>query len=150
MQSALPRLITTTASRALYLRRLGGSRSDRSCHQLDDTSHCADRLFIYLSSKISVIMLDIHRRRAAPLGEQRRGGSPLYPAILALGRLIGLVTRQQRPDNPGMLVRDCDCRAVVATALDQLPHPWAPSIRFASHPAQRRPCSIDEEFAERA
>ena len=105
--------------------------------------------FIYLSSKISVITLDIHRRHAAAtLGEQRRGGSPLYPATLALGRLIGLVTRQQRPDNPGMLVRDCDCRAVVATALDQLPHPLAPSVRFASHPAQRRPCSMDEEFAE--
>jgi hypothetical protein len=44
MKSALPRLITTTASRALYLRRLGGSRSDRSCHQLDYTSHCADSL----------------------------------------------------------------------------------------------------------
>ena len=93
-------------------------------------------------------MLDIHRRRAAAtLDEQRRGGSPIYPAILALGRLIDLVTRQQRPDNPGILVRDCDCRAVVATALDQLPHPLAPSIRFASHPAQSRPCSMDEEFA---
>ena len=44
MQSALPRLITTTASQALYLRRLGGSRSDRSCHQLDPTSHRAARL----------------------------------------------------------------------------------------------------------
>src|SRR5262249_39700841 len=37
MKSALPRLITTTASRALSLRRLGGSRSDRSCHQLVHT-----------------------------------------------------------------------------------------------------------------
>jgi hypothetical protein len=44
MKSALPRLITTTASRALYLRRLRGSRSDRSCHQLDYTSHCAESL----------------------------------------------------------------------------------------------------------
>jgi len=44
MQSALPRLITTAASRALSLRRLGGSRSDRSGHQRDDTSHCAERL----------------------------------------------------------------------------------------------------------
>src|SRR5215813_507421 len=44
MKSALPRLITTAASGALSLRRLGGSWSDRSCHQLDYTSHCAERL----------------------------------------------------------------------------------------------------------
>src|SRR5262249_16417805 len=44
MQSALPLLITTAASGALYLRRLGGSRSDRSCHQFDHTSHCAEGL----------------------------------------------------------------------------------------------------------
>jgi len=41
MKSALPHLITTAASWALYLRRLGGSRSDRSCHQLESTSHRA-------------------------------------------------------------------------------------------------------------
>ena len=44
MKSALPRLITTAASGALYLRRLGGSRSDLSCHQFDHTSHCAEEL----------------------------------------------------------------------------------------------------------
>jgi hypothetical protein len=44
MKSALPHLITTAASRALSLHRLGGSRSDRSCHQLDYTSQCAERL----------------------------------------------------------------------------------------------------------
>src|SRR5262249_16560854 len=44
MKSALPRLITTAASGALSLRRLGGSRSDRSCHQRDYTSHCAESL----------------------------------------------------------------------------------------------------------
>src|SRR5215510_5927482 len=44
MKSALPRLITTTASRALSLRRLGGSRSDRSWHQLVHTSHGAEGL----------------------------------------------------------------------------------------------------------
>jgi len=52
MKSALPRLITTAASRALYLRRLGGSRSDRSCHQLDHTSHCAEGLLdLFITSK---------------------------------------------------------------------------------------------------
>src|SRR6266571_2835989 len=65
MKSALPHLITTAASRALYLRRLRGSRSDRSCHQLNHTSHCAESFFIYLSSRIHVIMLDIHRLRDA-------------------------------------------------------------------------------------
>jgi hypothetical protein len=44
MKSALPLLITTAASEALYLRRLGGSRSDLSCHQFDHTSHCAEGL----------------------------------------------------------------------------------------------------------
>src|SRR5919109_1326754 len=44
MKSALPHLITTAASRALYLRRLGGSRSDQSCHHLDPTSHGAEGL----------------------------------------------------------------------------------------------------------
>ena len=103
---------------------------------------------MHLSSEIPVIMLDIHRRRAAAaLGAQRRGGSPTHTAILALGRLIGLVTRQQRPDNPGILVRDRYCRAVFPAALDQLPHPLAPSVRFAAHPAQRRPRSMNEEFA---
>src|SRR5713101_4916323 len=41
MKSALPLLITTAASWALYLVRVGGSRSDRLCHQLDPTSHHA-------------------------------------------------------------------------------------------------------------
>src|SRR2546422_2797851 len=76
MKSALPRLITTAASRALSLRRLGGSRSDRSCHQLDYTSHCAESFFIQLSSKIPVIMLDIYRLRdTVTLVEQRRENS---------------------------------------------------------------------------
>src|SRR5262249_9761135 len=44
MKSALPRLITTAASGALSLHRLRGSWSDRSCHQLDYTSHGAARL----------------------------------------------------------------------------------------------------------
>src|SRR5712691_4971417 len=90
----------------------------------------------YLSSKIPLMMLDIHRRRdAAALGAQRHGGSPTPPAILALGQLIGLMTRQERPDKTGILVRDRDRRAVVAAALDQLPYPWASSVRFASYPA---------------
>src|SRR5262249_39328076 len=103
----------------------------------------------YLSSKITVIMLDISGLcDAATLGGPRRGGSPAPPAALAFGRLIGLVTRQQRPDNPGILVRDRYCRAVWAAALDQLPHPLAPAVRFAVHPAQRRPRAMDEEFAQ--
>jgi len=93
-------------------------------------------------------MLDIHRRHdTVTLVEQRRERSPPPPAILALSRLIGPVTRQQRPDNTSMLVRERDRRAVCAATLDQLPHPLAPSVRFASHPAQRRPCSMDEECA---
>ena len=136
MKSALPHLITTAASGALSLHRLGGSRSDRSCHQLDHTSHCTASFFMQLSGRIPVIMLDIHRRcDAAALGAQRRGGSPTHPALLALGRLIGLMTRQQRPDNPGILVRDRYGRTVFPAALDQLPYPLAPAVRFASHPA---------------
>src|SRR4029453_7520918 len=44
MKSALPLLITTAASGALSLRRLGGTRADLSCHQFDHTSHCAEGL----------------------------------------------------------------------------------------------------------
>src|SRR5882724_2864917 len=81
MKSALPRLITPAASRALSLRRLGGSRSDRSCHQLDYTSHCAESFFIQLSSKIPVIMLDIYRLRdTVTLVAQRRENSPAPPS----------------------------------------------------------------------
>src|SRR5438132_11775183 len=94
-------------------------------------------------------MLDIHHLHdAAPLGEQKRGGSPAPASALALGRLIDLVTRQQRPDNTGILVRDRDRRAVCAAALAQLPDPLAASVRFTSHPAQCRPRSMDEEVAQ--
>src|SRR5262249_43042194 len=104
---------------------------------------------MYPSRKIPVITLDIHYRlAAATLGEQRRGGSPTPPSALARGRLIVLVACQQRPDNPGIFVRDRDRRAVFAATLDQLPYPLAPSVRFAAHPAQRRPRSMDEEFAQ--
>jgi len=41
MKSALPLLITTAASEALYPVRVWGSRSDRSCHQFDHPSHRA-------------------------------------------------------------------------------------------------------------
>src|SRR5262244_1020499 len=51
MKSALPRLITTAASWALYLRRLGGSRSDLSCHQLEPTSHRAAGLLHFLRAQ---------------------------------------------------------------------------------------------------
>jgi hypothetical protein len=47
-------------------------------------------------------------------------------------------------------VRDRYCRAIFAAALDQLSHPLAPPVRCASHPAQRRPRSMDEECAQRA
>jgi hypothetical protein len=133
MHSALPHLITTAASRALSLRRLRGSRSDRSCHPCDHTSPCAESFFMQLSSKISVI--------------QRREGSPAPPSALALGRLIGLVTRQQRPDNTSILVRDRDRRAVVAAALDQLPYPVAAPVRFEAHPAHRCPRAMDKACA---
>ena len=61
MQSALPLLITTAASRALYLIRVKGSRSDLSCHQRDPTSHRAARLLhvlMYLSSKTAMKRFD--------------------------------------------------------------------------------------------
>src|SRR5713226_1863872 len=51
MKSALPLLITTAASRALYLIRLEGSRSDLSCHQLEPTRIVRQDSSISLSSK---------------------------------------------------------------------------------------------------
>ena len=151
MQSALPHLITTAASRALSLRRLRGSWADRACHHLHHTSQWAASVFMQLSRSIAVILLAMPRRRAAvALVEQRGEGSPAPPAALPLGWLIGLVTRQQRPDDPRLLVCDRSCRAGVATALDPLPYPWAPPVRFAAHPAQGRPRAMDEACAQRA
>src|SRR5215475_8426506 len=65
MKSALPHLITTAASRALSLRRLGGSRSDRSRHQLDYTSHCAEGL----------LDLSVTSQSCAPTCQQPLSGS---------------------------------------------------------------------------
>src|SRR5262249_11242776 len=85
MQSALPRLITTAASRALSLRRLGGSRSDRSCHQRVHTSHCAEGL----------LALSVTPKSCADTYQQPPCGS-CYACLfsLARGRLIVLVTCQ--------------------------------------------------------
>jgi hypothetical protein len=65
MKSALPRLITTAASRALSLRRLGGSWSDRSRHQLDYTSHGAEGL----------LDLSVTSKRCSPTCQQPLSGS---------------------------------------------------------------------------
>ena len=66
-------------------------------------------------------MLDVHRRRdTVTLVEQRREGSPAPPAILALSRLIGLVARQQCPDNPSILVRDGGVSKVEMVTLTAL------------------------------
>src|SRR5215475_9641222 len=106
--------------------------------------------YMYPSRKIPVMTLDIHYRLdAATLGEQRRGGSPTPPSALARGRLIVLVACQPRPDNPGILVRDRDCRTVFAAALDQLPYPLTPSVRPAVHPADRRPRAMHQAFTQR-
>src|SRR2546430_17343654 len=114
MKSALPRLITTAASRALYLHRLGGSRSDLSCHQLDPTSHGAEGL----------LDLSIKSKRCSNTCQRpvcSNSHTCLFP--LARGWLIVLVARQQRPDNPRILVRHRHGRTVVAAALKELPHP---------------------------
>ena len=140
MKSALPLLITTAASWALYLRRLGGSRSDRSCHQLDHTSHCAEGLRdLSVKSK----SCSQYVPTTCLTGSSH---ACLFP--LARGRLIVLVARQQRPDNPGILVRHRHGRAVFAAALKQLPHPLAASVRLAPHPADRRPCAMHQELAQ--
>src|SRR6266851_965111 len=139
MKSALPRLITTAASWALYLGRLGGSRSDRSCHQLVHTSHCAEGL----------LGLSVRLKSCSKTYQQPVCGSE-YACLfsLARGKLIVLVARHQRPDNPSIFVRHR--RPVCATALDQLPHPLASSVCFTSHPADRCPCPMHQELAERA
>ena len=119
MKSALPLLITTAASRALYL--AGWEEAGLTDRVINSITPRIVRtvFYMHMSSQIPVIMLDIHHRRdAATLGAQRRGDFPTQPALLALGQLIGLVTRQQRPDNPGILIRDRYCRAVFTTALD--------------------------------
>src|SRR5262249_49059126 len=56
--------------------------------------------------------------------------------------------RQQRPDNPCILVRHRHRRPVFATALDQWPNPLASSVCFTSHPADRCPRPMHQELAE--
>jgi hypothetical protein len=139
MQSALPRLITTAASRALSLRRLGGSRSDLSCHPLDSTSHGAEEL----------LDLSIKAKRCSNTCQRpvcSNSHACRFP--FARGWLIVLVARQQRPDHPRMLVRHRHGRTVVAAALKELPHPLASSIRLTPNPADRRPRAMHQELAE--
>ena len=104
---------------------------------------------LQLSREIPVNILDVPPLRDTATLEADRGhGGTRSASSLALGQLIVLVTRQQCPDNTGILVCDYDRRAVFAATLDQLPYPLAPPVRFTSHPAQRRPCSVDKEVAE--
>src|SRR5215510_5744440 len=83
----------------------------------------------------------------SPVGRTETTPCPRSASSLALHRLIVLGTRQQRPDHPGIVVGHRDRRAVFATALEQVPHPLAASVRLAPNPAQRYPCSVDEAFA---
>jgi hypothetical protein len=110
MKSALPHLITTAASRALYLCRLGGSRSDRSCHQLDVTSPGAEGLL-----DLSVTLKSCANTFQRPVCGKRH----MWRLPLARGQLIVLVARQERPDNPGIFVCHRYDRAVCATAFEQ-------------------------------
>src|SRR5262249_8331291 len=62
--------------------------------------------------------------------------------------LIVLVARQQRPDNPRILVRYRHRCPVFAPALDQLSHPLAASVRFTPRPADRGPRPMHQELAQ--
>src|SRR5215510_15646089 len=82
-----------------------------------------------------------------PVGRTETTQFPRSASSLARHRLIVLVTRQQRPDNPGIFVGHRHGRAVFAAPFEQLPHPLAASVCLEPNPAQRHPCPVDEQFA---
>jgi hypothetical protein len=75
--------IATAASGALYLVRVGGSRSDRSCQHRDHPSHRAGRLFLRIGQVKSGSSAG-HRSslgRRPPWGAQRQRGSHARPRL---------------------------------------------------------------------
>jgi hypothetical protein len=159
MKSALPLLNNALASQAGSSFRVWGSRSDLSCHQLDHTSHRAVGFLHFLMSPsfwchpFSCFCQAFYLLQ--PLTAHLACGSS-HPCQLPAGHLCTALARvgpidptstQQRPHNPRILVRHRDCRPMPPSTLEQPPNPLVAIVGFQLHPAQRRPCTVDQQLA---
>jgi hypothetical protein len=151
MTSALPLLNNALASRAVSTFRVWGSRSDRSCHQLEHTSHRAVGFLNLLASTsplwaslLPVKTLD-DKSRLLPV-------SPLSiipwcpPAAFARIFTIDATPTQQGPHDPCSLVRHRHRCPVPPSTREQPPYPLAATVRSQLHPAQRCPGTVNEQL----
>ncbi len=60
-------------------------------------------------------------------------------------RSIVFASRQDRPDNPGILVGQCDRYDIWMPALTHLPDPLTSRILFASRRAEHRAGAVDHQ-----
>jgi hypothetical protein len=137
MKSALPLLSNAMASQAGSSFRVWGSWSDLLCHQRNYPSHRAEGL-LALSIKSKCCSNTCQR----PVCRNSHGC--LFP--LARGRLIVLVARQQRPNNPGIFVRHRHGRPIPPSTREQPSYPLAALVRLSLYPAQRRSCPVDQQL----
>jgi hypothetical protein len=149
MKSALPLLNNAAASRAVSTFRVWGSWSDRSCHQLDYPSHRAAGFFNLVASTSSLSLPSCCPRKRLGHTSGLRLVSPLvgYPMGPTRGFAVDATPTQQGPPDPCSLVRHRHRRPVPPSPLEHPPYPLAATVRSQLHPAQRRPCPVDQQFA---
>jgi hypothetical protein len=150
MKSALPLLNNAAASRAVSTFRVWGSWSDRSCHQLDHPSHRAAGFFNLVASPSSLSWPSCCPRKRLGHTSGLWLVSPLvdYPLEPTCSFAVDATPTQQGPHDPCGLVRHRHCRPVPPSTLEQPPYPLAATVRSQLHPAQRRPCPVDQQCAQ--
>ena len=117
MKSALLLLIKSEASKAVSQSRVWRSRSDLSCHQF---------------------------RRTLGIVQESRYEQSL-PRLLAGGSCsILLLVRQERPDNPGVLIGSRDGGTVFSPSGNKRREPPTPGVSLRPDPAKGRPGAVDE------
>ena len=146
MQSALPLLNNAAASQAVSTFRVWGSWSDQSCHQLDHPSHRAAGFFNLVASTSSLSWPSFCPRKRLGHTSGLLLVSPLvgYPMGSTRGFAVDATPTQQGPHDPCRLVRHRHRRPVPPSTLEQPPYPLAATVRSQLHPAQRRPCTVNE------
>jgi hypothetical protein len=149
MKSALPLLNNAAASRAVSTFRVWGSWSDRSCHPREHPSPRAAGCFnlVVSTSSLSWPRCCPRKRLGSTSGlllVSPLGGYPLGPTR---GFAVAATPTQQGPPEPRRLVRHRHRRPVPPSTREQPPYPWAATVRSPLHPAQRRPCPVDQQLA---
>ena len=122
-QSALPRLMRTSASQAVSQARVGGSRSNLLCH------HAGIRL------------------ASSGRNLSRRNDSTSEYLILYSIRLLAA---EEHPHNAGGLGGERHGGLVLPAAFDAASYPLAAAIRLEPYPPEGGPGAVDEERPQRA